>query len=83
MNRKGQDSMDKLDRRSWSMSLGSTLGMIAFSSMLRDEGFLQASEVDEVGSGSTSLAGEELRDGERAAAHFPVKAKRCIFLMME
>ena len=39
MNRKGQEPIDKLDRRSWSMSLGSTLGMIAFSSMLRDEGF--------------------------------------------
>ncbi|MEC7409708.1 MAG: DUF1501 domain-containing protein [Planctomycetota bacterium] len=75
--------MDKLDRRSWSMSLGSTLGMIAFSSILRDEGFLQASEVDEVGSGSTTLAGEGLREGERTAAHFPVKAKRCILLMME
>ena len=70
MNRKGQEPIDKLDRRSWSMSLGSTLGMIAFSSMLRDEGFLQASEVDEVGSGSTSLAGEELQDGERAAARY-------------
>lgn len=100
-----RDEPNLSTRRQWSMnlgsslvsSLGSCLGLIAFSSLLRDEGKLFAESPEsgsvleegsnDAGTGSVGSSGlsEQVagRGMEARVAHFPAKAERCIFLMME
>lgn len=63
-------------RREFLYGLGASLGSVAISSMLADEPLVAANEV--TGSGQAASAATEL-----PRPHFPAKAKRCIFLMME
>ena len=68
-----------LNRRLWSECLGASLGMIAFSSLLRDDGMVLA---DEWNAEARAASATSDYMGERPG-HFIAKAKRCIFLMME
>src|SRR3954466_11037807 len=59
-------------RREFVYSLGATLGSVAFSAMMAQEASLTQQPL------ATPKAPLAPKDG-----HFPAKAKRCIFLMME
>ena len=77
--RKPEYQTNAVNRRDWSLGLGSSLGMIALSALLRDDP-LRASE--EGRAEKAEPDSEKLTMKERSG-HFSVKAKRCIFLMME
>src|SRR4051794_39829431 len=65
----------KLTRRDFLATSASGLGLLAVASLLREQGLLASTE--KVGRGLTTTA-----TGVKAA-HFPAKARSCIFIFME
>ncbi|MGB1927278.1 MAG: DUF1501 domain-containing protein, partial [Rubripirellula sp.] len=76
---KSDNRTDSMDRRDWALGLGASFGMLAFSSLLQDEGVLAGEKTLSKTSGFVEN-GDAL---SQRPGHFVTKAKRCIFLMME
>ena len=76
---KSDNRTESMDRRDWALGLGASFGMLAFSSLLQDEGVL-------AGEKTLSKTAGFAENGDALSqrpGHFVTKAKRCIFLMME